>query len=305
MAEPGVVTVIETQVLIEKGPVMFRLYRWLVGFLTLAGSLALVFWLLWLGWTHFGPRKPQLSALRRQVAEQVVPSVLEDLRKNKGSLRSVAFLHLVNDPADYVTDQLRANIEQSGVVDLLDERVGEKVARALHLRIASVGELEAAAREGRGLGAQGVIFGKVNSFESYPGGAKMDLELSLAEVAGPKVLFSRRYSKEVPSGPFAPAAVPESASHIGGLERLLAWGVMVLLLPVFTVSFIRAMVRKESNRANAFTLGVYTAADALLACLLLGAGLTSWLSALLFALVVGMAFAYNVFIMTFALKMEQ
>jgi len=74
---------------------------------------------------------------------------------------------------------------------------------------------------------------------------------------------------------------------------------------VFTISFIRAMVRKESNRANGFTLGIYTGADALLAYLLLGAGVSSVFSALLFALVVGIAFAYNVFIMTFALKMEQ
>jgi hypothetical protein len=64
------------------------------------------------------------------------------------------------------------------------------------------------------------------------------------------------------------------------------------------------MVRKESNRANGFTLAIYTAADALLAYLFLGAGLGSVVSALLFALVVGLAFAYNVFIMTFALKME-
>jgi hypothetical protein len=212
---------------------------------------------------------------------------------------------LADDPADYVTDRLRADLEQSGFVDLLDERAGEKLERALNLRIASVGELEAAVREGRGLGAQGVIFGKVHSLESYPGGAKMDLEISLAEVAGGQVLFTKRYSKEMPCGPFEPAAIEESASRIGGVHRFLAWGVIVLLLPVFTIAFIRTMVRKESNRANAFTLGIYTAADALLAYLLLGAGLTSLVSILLFVLAAGLAFAYNVSIMTFALKMER
>ena len=285
---------------------MFRLYRWLVGFVTLVGALALVGWLFWLGWNHFGPRKPQVSPGRRQVADQVVASAVEDLRQNKGSLRSAAMLHLVDDPADYVTDRLRAGLEQSGFVDLLDERAGEKVERSLNLRIAPVGELEAALREGRRLGAQGVIFGKVHSLESYPGGAKMDLEISLAEVAGGKVLFTQRYSKELPGGAYEPAAVEASASHIGGgAERFLAWGVIVLLLPVFTIAFIRTMVRKESNRANAFTLGIYTAADALLAYLLLGAGLTSMVSALLFLLVVALAFGYNVSIMTFALKMER
>jgi hypothetical protein len=284
---------------------MVRLYRLLVGFLTLAGSLALACYLFWLGWTHFGPRKPQVNAPRRQVAEQVVTSAIEDLRKNNASLRTVAVLHLVDDPTDYVTDQLRANIEQSGFVDLLDQPVGEKLERALNLRVASVGELDAATREGRRLGAQGVIFGKVHAFDSYPGAARIDLEITLADVAGRQALFTRRYSKEIPSGPLSAAAIEDSASSIGWVRRLLAWAVLVLLLPVFTISFIRAMVRKQSNRANAFTLGVYTAADALLAYLFLGAGLASLLSALLFVLVVGMAFAYNVFIMTFALKMEQ
>jgi hypothetical protein len=281
---------------------MFRLCRWLIGFLALAGSLAL---LAWLGWTHFGPRKPQVSALRRQAAGEVVPLVVEDLRRNKGSLHTVALAHLANDPADYVTDQLRAGIEQSGFVDLLDQGGDEKLVRALNLRVRPVGEPDAAVREGRRLGAQGVIFGKVHTFESYPGGAKMDLEISLADVAEGRVLFTKHYGKEVPGAPLDdPPAVEASAGRVGGFQRLLAWGLIALLLPVFTISFIRSMVRKESNRANAFTLGVYTAADALLAYLLLGAGPGSLLSTLLFALVAGVAFAYNVFIMTFALKME-
>ena len=79
----------------------------------------------------------------------MVASAVEDLRQNKGSLRRAAILHLVDDPADYVTDRLRAGLEQSGFVDLLDERAGEKVERSLNLRIAPVGELEAALREGR------------------------------------------------------------------------------------------------------------------------------------------------------------
>jgi FtsH-binding integral membrane protein len=102
-----------------------------------------------------------------------------------------------------------------------------------------------------------------------------------------------------------PAVVKDSVHELGGVQRFLGWLVLVLLLPVFTISFIRAMVRKESNRANAFTLAIYTGVDALLAFLLLGASFASWLAVLLFLVVVGVAFAYNVFIMSFALKLEQ
>ncbi len=47
----------------------------------------------------------------------------------------------------------------------------------------------------------------------------------------------------------------------------------MLLLPVFTIAFIRTMVRKDSNKTNAFVLGIYTVADALLAWLLIGAAI--------------------------------
>jgi FtsH-binding integral membrane protein len=87
-------------------------------------------------------------------------------------------------------------------------------------------------------------------------------------------------------------------------QRFLSWVVIVLLLPVFTIAFIRAMVRKESNRVNAFTLSVYTAVDALRAYLLLGAALTGWFSVLLFIIAVGAALAYNFYIMNFALRLE-
>jgi hypothetical protein len=239
------------------------------------------------------------------VADQVISVVVEDLRKSKGAVQSAVLVHLVNDPTDYVSDQIRDTIEQSGTFDLRDRMLDEKVKKALKLRIDSVSDLNSALARSQGLGAQGVLFGKINAFESYPNGAKIDLEITLADIVSRDVVFNRRYNKEIGSGLLNPAVVKDSVHELGGVQRFLGWLVLVLLLPVFTISFIRAMVRKESNRANAFTLAIYTGVDALLAFLLLGASFASWLAVLLFLVVVGVAFAYNVFIMSFALKLEQ
>ena len=78
-----------------------------------------------------------------------------------------------------------------------------------------------------------------------------------------------------------------------------------MLLPVFTIAFIRTMVRKGSNKTNAFVLAIYTLVDALLAWLLVGAALTSWFPVVVFIIAVAVAFLYNVRIMSFAVKLEE
>ena len=78
----------------------------------------------------------------------------------------------------------------------------------------------------------------------------------------------------------------------------------MLLLPVFSIGFIRSMVSKNSNSTNAFVLGVYTLADGLLAWLMVGASVTSMWTGLILLAAIAIALAYNVRIMTFALKLE-
>jgi hypothetical protein len=86
---------------------------------------------------------------------------------------------------------------------------------------------------------------------------------------------------------------------------VLAWAVLVLLLPVFSITFIRTMVRKSSNRINAFVLAIYTAVDAILAWLMVGASLVGGGAIVAFVGGVAVAAAYNVFVMTFALRLEE
>jgi hypothetical protein len=279
-------------------------YRWQYRAFFQAGTMAFAAYLAWLGWVNLGPRKPEVGPLRKQVADQIVSQVVEDLRAARQSVGSAAILHFANDPSDYVTDQLRAGIERSGIVDLRDRTFMEKLRNILNLRHPSFGDLGPAVDQGKRLGVQAVVFGKINSFETASGGAEIDFDLSLATVDTGQVLLNKKYQREISAGLLSNAVVQEQMQSIRPAQRFLSWVVIVLLLPVFTIAFIRAMVRKESNRVNAFTLSVYTAVDALLAYLLLGAALTGWFSVLLFIIAVGAALAYNFYIMNFALRLE-
>jgi len=85
-----------------------------------------------------------------------------------------------------------------------------------------------------------------------------------------------------------------------GMGPLLEWLVALLLLPLVAFHFVRSMARKQNNSSNAFRLAVFLALDLLMAALLFGMQIPDWMWA---ALTVG-ALAYNICVMTFALKLE-
>ncbi len=278
--------------------------KWQWQIISRAGSIGLAAYIAWHLWDYLGPQKPEVGPVRKQVAGRLIPTVVEDLRTSRQTVRSAVLLHLENDPSDYMTDHLRSRIEQSGILDLRDRTLAEKIRNGLRLRHPSYGDPESALSQSSHLGVQGVIFGSVHTFESYPGGAKIDLEISLADVSNQTIVFGRRYTKEHSVGVLSGANVAEKVMGLHSGKRFVAWIVAVLLLPVFTISFIRSMVRRESNRANAFTLLTYTIVDGLLAYLLLGASLGSWVSIVLFLVSVGLAFGYNLFLIGLAVRLE-
>ena len=140
----------------------------------------------------------------------------------------------------------------------------------------------------------------------------IDLEVNLAEVATGQVVYSRRYTLDTSP----PSNTGEPGMESGGLElpergfwgwttRIVAWLLLVLLLPMITIGFIRLMVTKKSNAANAFTLVIYGLADAALAFLLVGpAALATWVGGVIFLIALVAAVAYNVKIVSTAHRLE-
>ena len=279
--------------------------KWPLSLLSRLGAVALIGYIAWLGWENLGPRKPEIGPARQELAEKVIPNIVEDIRTSRGNIRQAALLHFSNDPTDYFTNTLRSTVEQRGVLDLRDRTVMEKARNLLNLRHPSYTATDAAVVEGRELDAQGVLYGAVHAFESYPGGSKIDVEVNLVDVSTGQMVFTKRYSTEASPTASVTAAMQEASQSFPWFQRLFGWLIAVLLLPVFTIAFIRAMVRKGSNKSNAFVLGVYTLADALLAWLLVGAALNSWFPVVVFIAAVAVALLYNIRIMTFALRLEE
>lgn len=274
--------------------------KWPLTVLSRVGALVLVGYIAWLAWQNLGPHKPQIGTVRQQFADKVIPAIVDDLRDASCDMHRVAILHFENDPTDYFTDHLRSACEQSSILDLYDRTIGEKFVGLIHIRQATYGSLDSALARGRDLKADAVVFGTIHAFKSHGGGTELDVEVCLAAVASGRAVFSKRYTANA-----AAESDTDSAAGFPWFQRVCGWLIAVLLLPVFTIAFIRTMVRKGSNKTNTFVLGIYTLADAILAWLLVGAALNSWVAAVVFVCAVVAALLYNVRIMTFALRLEE
>ena len=100
------------------------------------------------------------------------------------------------------------------------------------------------------------------------------------------------------------SASPEAQATAVGAPLVLGLALVVLLLPVVTITFIRTMVAKRSNGINAFTLGIYTAIDMILAYFMVGMSLATTKSVVLFVGASLFSLIYNVAVMNYAVRLE-
>jgi len=278
------------------------------------GAVALAIYLVVRVWPVLWPPSPALDPARREIAETMLPKLLDDLKTKRGEVRYVAMLPLANDPKGFVRDILQNAIDNSGVLDIADksliDRLTDYVRNGYETIVGrtpnSGTSKEDALALGRHEGVQGVLFGKVKEFDAYAGHAVLDLDLHFLDVStGQELLPNPNYAATPPANG-SPAVTHERAEiqPFSWATSLIASAVFLLLLPIFTVGYLRSVVRKESNRANAATLVIYTVVDALVAYLLLSGGLTNWIATMVFLLVTAAAFFYNVYVMSFALRLE-
>jgi hypothetical protein len=278
--------------------------KWMFNLVSKFGTIILAFYIAWLGWQHLGPHKPEAGQVRKELADKAVNDMVEMIRQNRDSIYRVVLVHFDNDPTDYFSNALRRQIESKGVLDLQDKTFIEKLRDKLSLRQPAFYSPSAAADIAKRTDADGALTGALKTFESYPGGAKIEVVYDLVSANG-NIVYSGQYVKDT-SSIFLQPDSGETDSHPGGwLKRVMAYILLVLLLPVFTITFIRSMVKRRSNGRNAFVLVIYTLADAVFAWFLIGLSLNGYLPLIIFLAAVAAAFAYNIRIMTFALKLEE
>ncbi|MBE6356392.1 MAG: hypothetical protein E7058_04680 [Lentisphaerae bacterium] len=294
------------------------------------GSLAFAVYIGFIAWQSVGPEKPEPDRARKTIATAAVNKAVEEIRASRGDIRSAVMVHFANDPSDFVSDAMRNKLNASGVLFLEDITFSERIDKLLNLRTEGVSSTRDALAAAKGCNVDGILWGKIDSFESFDKGAVFTGEWTLIDKKGNEICHGTfnedttvkkvetakadGKDKDAPAAidldPIkkelenAAAPVRQTASQIPWYLRFLGFVLLVLILPVVTISFLRWMVSKKSNGINAFVLALYTIIGAICAFFMIGGEFTSIWTTLLFMGAVVFSFCYNVALMSFALKLE-
>lgn len=263
---------------------------------------------------------PTADRSRREVADQAIKIIVAELRENAGDITRIELLHFENDPTSYVSDTLREELMRQGGLTLEKPRLVDKLFKLFGIVNKGCGLREKAVKIARRGDADAVVWGRVNRLENERNGATIkgfyelyDLRKG-GQVAYEGTISSTTVPNKIMSGDSASADAGNYLPYNEDVAlmplskpwyiRFLWFTVVVLLLPIFTISFIRTMVAKRSNLINAFMLGIYTLIDVIFAFFMIGGKFTGFFSVFLFLLAGSAAFVYNVALMSFALRLE-
>ena len=283
----------------------------LSAFLLRIASILLIVYVLWTGWTQFGPQKPRADAIRTAAASVAADHISDALRENRQDIKSLTLLNFADEPTNLISDGLRERLSSAGTFLLAERSFFDKVKRRLNLSQSTTAEPETTLRLGKRNKTDGVLYGTVHQYETVKGRAMIHIDYYLVDCRTGETVYSGEYdnrtettslSATIPMMPDFASVVPVGGSW---LLRFFGWLLIILLLPVFTINFLIAMTEKRSNRINAFVLITYTCIGAILAWLMISPNWESYLSFVLLGLLCLGALWYNVQMMTFAVRQNQ
>ncbi len=292
------------------------------GLITTIISILFVFYVCYLLWMSLGPVKPTLNYVRRCMADLAVNQMLEEIRKNRGDIRSVELLHFANDPTDYFSNALRMKLNTTGILNVEDVSFVEKLRNKMNLRNRGCASFEEALKCADSDAVDGVLWGELETFESHQAGVALTGAWQLVDVKTKNVVYAGMLSFDTAKTAALNKVMDKgilqvedssgdlcnffqyTASFVPWHVRFLGFVLLTLLLPIVTITFVRTMVAKRSNKVNAFMLGIYTLIDAIFAFFMIGGAFCSSWVVFLFLIAVALAFIYNVSLMNFALKLE-
>ena len=285
-------------------------------FFSVIGWLATVILSVTVLWNHYGPEKILPDEKRQEIGVKVVDQITSQIQEQRGTAKRAILLHFANDPTDFVTDRLREKISSSGILDLNDLGFWEKIRKQLNLRIEGCDSLVSALKTVEGEEVDAVIWGKIDQYESFKNSVIMKGSWQLVDIKTGNIICEGKIDEDTTRELPAKVAdkideITEKISPIAQATQTVAWYnrfliflLVILLLPIMTISFLRTMVSKRSNGINATILGIYTVIGMILAFFMVGACFASALSVILFIVASLLAFIYNYFMMSFALKLE-
>ena len=273
-------------------------------------------------WYWLTPSAMPLAVSRKDVADAAVKRMMEDIRANRGSAKNAILLHFDNDPTNYVSDSLRNQLLSTGILDLEEVPLIDRIRAKLHLRIPTYATLQDAMDATAQAGTDLVIWGQLTAFETTnDDSAIINGQYHLIDAQTMQPLFTGTISTTQDAAAAEPpqdtqvatvATEQTTTPSVSAYEatvplyaRILAFIFIAILLPMITFPFFRSTAARRSNQANAVVLVLYAAIGGILAFLMIGGSFaTPALTALFFIAFIANVI-YDLAMLSYATRLEE
>ena len=268
-------------------------------------------------WMCFGPEKFEPSPSQEKATERIVSQMLLKICENRGDMKTALLPNFSGDKTGYFSDCLRSKIEHSGILEVKEKDITDKIRTRLNLKLAERPSLEVVLKSSREDGVDCILWGDLDRFEEVNGGVMIKGEWKLVRCSDASAVYHDTFEYDTITSTVAniKQSVNELATDTGAAAgpftriawqiRVLGYLIVTLLIPVGTFAFIRAMVKRRSNGTNAFMLGIYTVIDMVFAFFMIGGAFVSTAVIVIFIAASFFALIYNVMMMSFAVKLEE
>ena len=272
------------------------------------GTAGLVVFILYKAWDYFTPSRPPYPLAKREIAREVCKTIAQDIRLHKDNIYTIKVFTFEKDPYGYFTNDLRRELNYLGTFDIYDKSFNEKLRDLLRLRHKPIGDEYFILEKFGGKNIDGAICGKIHTFEIVDDEVRIDVEVYFLDLRTGEELLSKRYMKteQIPEDLARETSAPhKKKTFFSFLKYFIIWWIPVMLLPIILFKFVLHTVEKNSNKANAVALSIFTIFDILWMLLIFAptySGIFMWI------ILIGgtiLAFLYNVAIMSFAVKLQE
>ncbi len=212
-------------------------------------AISAIITLVWQAYVRYGPQMPEVSALRKSIADSVIQEIADSL-SHVQNIKKIYIFKFAGDASEYFTDNLRHQMELQGKFEVIPKSWIEKIKDDLNLPERPVSTLADALLLGIEIGADGVVFGRLLDFSQSPEGAVIHTSLRVADVHSGKTVYFNEFKKDLSATEVSLKEYRRTIKDKSLFAKIFFWVIFTALLSIIAVPLIKLVVKEESNGAN-------------------------------------------------------
>lgn len=245
------------------------------------------------------PSAPELEPEKLRAAEEAAVVAASEMPPEWRS-RKLLVAPLGSDDGDHVRQALMRAIRRLDRAEpVAPSTVTEEIARAVTSLLGREGPPDGAAAVAiaRSAGAGLVMLGEVCELSLTDGVPRIDLAVRALDVKTGSEVWRRDVR-------WTPPLLERTVGLVSPMKRAIGWILFVLLMPWAALPVVKAVLKRESNVANAAMLLALAGISAALAYVALAGDLDGWAGAF-FLLAVAFGFVYNAGVLNYVAGFER